>query len=74
MSKDIIMIPSNVDPSFVEGINDYLDGKEYKECPHKLGTFKRAIWQNAYIWAEENKVIFANLLKKLSQIKLIKCL
>ena len=65
----MIIIPSNVDPSFIEGINAYLSGKKYGDCPYKCGSFERAIWHNAWVWAEEKEITSEDVLEKISQIK-----
>ena len=65
----MIRIPSNVDQSFIEGINGYLKGLQYSESPYKIGSWERAIWGNAYTWAEENKITSDNVLEKISNIK-----
>jgi hypothetical protein len=66
---ETLRIPGNVDPSFIEGINAFLQGKLYKDNPHKLGSFERAIWHNAWTWAEEKQINQNNVIEKLSQIK-----
>ena len=66
---EIVKIPSNVDPSFIEGINAFLKGKKYADNPHKVGSFERAIWNNALSWAEEKQINSDNVLEKISQIK-----
>lgn len=66
---NFIRVPGNVDPSFIVGINDYLQDKKYKDNPYKVGSFERAIWHNAWMWADDKKINKDNVLEKISQIK-----